>query len=226
LAPALTELISTYGVWLVAGVIALECICVPVPGETILVTAAIYAGTTHALNIGSVIGAAIAGGIAGNIIAFWIGRKFGYALLMRYGAYLRLSESRIRIGQYLFLQYGGKVVFFARFLPLLRSVAGVLAGINRMPWSRFLTANVAGAIAWVGVDCTAAYLFGEELTKLTGPIGIALAVIIVAILAAVAVIIAQHERRLACRARHALPGALQELPSSTPGAACSPQRTA
>ena len=108
----------------------MECVCVPVPGETILVGAAVYAGKTHNLNIWSIVCVAVAAGIAGNIVAFWIGRKFGYGMLIRYGSYLRLRESRLRIGQYLFLHYGGKVIFFARFLPLLRSIAGVLAEMN------------------------------------------------------------------------------------------------
>jgi len=210
----LTGLISIYGVWLVAGVIAIECICIPVPGETVLVTAAIYAGTTHALSLWFVMGAAIAGGIIGNTIAFWIGRRFGYSWLMRYGAYLRLNESRIKIGQYLFLRYGGKVVFFARFLPLLRSIAGVLAGVNRMPWGRFLAANVAGAIAWVGIDCSAAYLFGEQFNRLAGRLGILLGFLVVAILVLLAAIIAQHEKRLELKAKRALPGPLLQTPNA------------
>jgi membrane protein DedA with SNARE-associated domain len=105
-----------------------------------------------------------------------VGRVYGYRLLRRYGSYLHLNESRIKIGQYLFLRHGGKVVFFARFVAVLRSVAGILAGANRMPWPSFIVANVAGAVAWVGIYCIGAYLFGEALTKLAAPVGIALGV--------------------------------------------------
>ena len=177
--PDLAHLISAYGIWLIALIIALECICIPVPGETTLVAAAIYAGTTQELNIVSVILAAIVGGIVGNVIAFWIGREYGYRLLVRYGSYVHLDETRIKIGEYLFLRHGSKVVFFARFIPVLRSFAAVLAGANRMPWRSFMIANVAGAVAWVGLDCTLAYLIGEELTKVAGPVGIGLALLVV-----------------------------------------------
>jgi membrane protein DedA with SNARE-associated domain len=201
------SLISAYGIWLIAGMIAIECVGVPLPGETVLVAGALYAGTTHQLNIGTVIGAAIVGAIVGNVVAFAIGRVYGYRLLRRYGRYIHLDETRVKIGQYLFLRHGGKVVFVARFVPVLRSVAGILAGANRMPWASFMSANVAGAVVWVGIDCTAAYLFGEELTKLAAPVGIALGAIVVAVLVAAARFVARHEKELAVEAERALPGA-------------------
>ena len=148
----LASLISVYGSWLVAGIIALECVGVPLPGETILIAAALYAGSTHELSIWSVFVAGVLGGIIGNFIAFWVGREFGYRLLLRYGRYVHLSESRIKIGQYLFMRHGSKVVFFARFVPLLRSVVGFLAGANYMPWRDFWIANIAGAVVWVAID--------------------------------------------------------------------------
>ena len=206
--PDLAHLISAYGIWLIALIIALECICIPVPGETTLVAAAIYAGTTQELNIVSVILAAIVGGIVGNVIAFWIGREYGYRLLVRYGSYVHLDETRIKIGEYLFLRHGSKVVFFARFIPVLRSFAAVLAGANRMPWRSFMLANVAGAVAWVGLDCTLAYLIGEELTKVAGPVGIALALLVVVLLAVGGWLVARHETQLAIAAERALPGPL------------------
>jgi membrane protein DedA with SNARE-associated domain len=200
------SLISSYGLWLIAGMIALECVGIPVPGETTLVAAAIYAGTTHHLSITAVIGAAIAGAIVGNVIAFSIGRAYGYRLLRRYGRYIHLDETRIKIGEYLFLRHGGKVVFFARFVPVLRSVAALLAGANRMSWRSFMVANVTGAVVWVGIDCIGAYLLGEELTKLAAPAGIALGAIVVAIIVAGARFIARHEKELAVEAERALSG--------------------
>jgi len=181
----------------------------PVPGETVLVAGAVLAGSTQDLNIAAVIGAAIIGAIVGNLVAFWIGRSFGYRLLLRYGRYVHLDETRIKIGEYLFLRHGGKVVFFARFVPVLRSFAGILAGVNRMTWRQFMVANVAGAVAWVGLDCTAAFVLGKELTKVAAPVGIALAVLVVALLAVGARLLARHEQRLAAEAERALPGPLQ-----------------
>ena len=67
-----------------------------------------------------------------------MGREGGYRLLRRYGRSIRLEERRLKLGQYLFLRHGGKVVFFGRFVAVLRAWAAFLAGTNRMPWPRFL----------------------------------------------------------------------------------------
>ena len=209
----LTSLIDAYGIWLVAVIIALECIGIPLPGETILVTAAIYAGSTHELSIATVILAAVLGGIVGNIVAFWLGRQFGYALLLRYGHYVHLTPARIKIGQYLFLRYGSSVVFFARFVPILRSYAAFLAGANYMPWRSFMVANMAGAVAWAATDCLLAYNLGKEVAKLAGPVGLALAVVVVAGFILLGALIVRHEKRLAIAAENALPGPLRPVPA-------------
>ena len=139
----LAHLIQTYGYWAIGGIVALESMGFPLPGETVLVAAAIYAGTTHDLEILFVIVAAATGSVLGNIVGFWIGREGGYRLLLRYGHYVRLTERKIKLGQYLFLRHGGKIVFFSRFVAVLRAVAALLAGANRMNWSRFPTVGSA-----------------------------------------------------------------------------------
>lgn len=103
----------------------MECICIPVPGETALLTTAVYSGKTHDLDIWSIFVAGALGAVCGNFVAFWIGRVYGYKLLWRYGGYLHLNQARLKIGQYLFLRHSGKFVFLARFVPVLRSVAGL-----------------------------------------------------------------------------------------------------
>ena len=108
------HLLSTYGYWAVMLFVGIESIGIPFPGETMLIAASIYAGTTHDLNIAGVIAASSCGAILGDNIGFWIGREFGFALLMRFHDTLRLDERRLKLGQYLFLKHGGKVVFFGR----------------------------------------------------------------------------------------------------------------
>jgi membrane protein DedA with SNARE-associated domain len=192
----LTNLIASHGYWIVAAVVALESMGIPMPGETTLVTAAIYAGTTHHLSIGLVITAAIAGAILGDNGGYWLGRELGYRLLVRYAPILRISAPRIRLGQYLFRRHGGKVVFFGRFVAVLRALAAPLAGINCMPWWRFLFFNAIGAIVWATAYGMAAYAAGEYVLTLKWRGGAA-----AGLLAAVAVVagilfVRRHEAEL------------------------------
>ena len=116
-------LLTKYGSFAVAGVVCLESMGLPLPGEAILIAAAIYAGKTGGLNIVEVIAATAAGAIVGDNIGYWIGREIGFPVLLRYGRYIGLTEPRIKLGQYLFMQHGGKIVFFGRFVALLRALA-------------------------------------------------------------------------------------------------------
>src|SRR5262245_37516099 len=119
---------------------------VPLPGEYAADADAVYAGTTHKLDIFGVIAAAAAGAVIGDNIGYEIGRWVGFPLLVRHGPRIGLDERRLKLGQYLFLRYGGMIVFFGRFVALLRTLAALLAGVNRMPWPRFFFFNAAGGL--------------------------------------------------------------------------------
>jgi membrane protein DedA with SNARE-associated domain len=203
------QLISTYGYWGIAAVVALESMGVPVPGEALLVAAALYAGSTHHLNIVFVIAAAAAGAIVGDNVGFWIGRELGFRLLLRYGRYVGLTENRIKLGQYLFRQHGGKVVFFGRFVAVLRTFAALLAGANRMSWPRFLVFNAVGGIIWAAVYGIIANRLGAQAQRLLGWAGLAaLAVGVVAILAGT-FFVRRHLGRLECEVERTMPGPLR-----------------
>jgi membrane protein DedA with SNARE-associated domain len=64
---------------------------------------------------------------------------------------IEMFEARIKLGQYLFLRHGAKVVFLGHFVALLRILAAFLAGLNRMPWRAFLMANATGGVIWASV---------------------------------------------------------------------------
>src|ERR1700738_2641749 len=103
------NLIQAYGLWVLFTVVMLESMGVPMPGETALVSAALYAGSTHQIDIVSVVLVAAAGAIIGDNIGYLVGRSIGVRLLVRYGRYVRLDELRLKVGQYLFLRHGGKI---------------------------------------------------------------------------------------------------------------------
>jgi membrane protein DedA with SNARE-associated domain len=202
----LVRFISIYGVWLVAGFIALESIGLPLPAEAALMAAAIFAARTHELDIWSLIAAAILAAILGNIAGFWIGRRFGYRLLTAYGSRLGLTEGRIRIGQWLFMRYGGMFVFAARFLPFIRNMAAVLAGANCMPQLKFYFASAVAAIAWVLCYGLGAYSLGGAFTDLASPAAVVLGLATVLIIFGVPALIVRYEKRLLAKIEDGSPG--------------------
>jgi membrane protein DedA with SNARE-associated domain len=208
LIPSIGHLVHAYGLVVVAAVIGLESLGFPFPGETALILAGIFAGTKHDLNIFAVVFTAAGAAIVGQMIGYIIGREYGYWLLLRYGPYVGITESRIKLGEYLFLRYGSKIIFIGRFVPLLRSLAGILAGANRMPWRQFMLANIVGAVAWAPFFGFSASIFGHQIHKFAGPMVIAIAVAAVIALVAGAIFIRRHEAQLSAEAERALPGPL------------------
>ncbi len=139
----ITHLIATYGYFAVFMLIMLESIGIPLPGETALIAASIYAGSTHHLDIVAIGGVASAAAVIGDNGGYWLGRRGGGALVARYGHIVRLDRRKLKVGRYLFARHGGKVVFFGRFISVLRTYAAFLAGLNRMPLACFAAANAA-----------------------------------------------------------------------------------
>jgi membrane protein DedA with SNARE-associated domain len=207
---SLRNLVASHGYWVLATVVALESMGIPMPGETMLVTAAVYAGTTHRLHIGLVIAAAAVGAIVGDNIGYWLGREFGYRLLLRYGPLLRINTPRIKLGQYLFFRHGGKVVFFGRFIAILRAIAALLAGTNHMPWWRFLFFNATGGIVWAAGFGMAAYRAGESVVRLKTEIAVAGLVLAAAGAVVAFGLIRRYEDALLRQAEEALPGPLNQ----------------
>jgi len=208
----IARLVGTYGYGLVALVVGLESMGLPLPGETVLVVAAIYAGTTGRLDISLVIAAAAAGAVLGDNCGYWLGREYGYRLLLRHGGRVGITPAGIKLGQYLFLRHGGKVVFLGRFIALLRILAAALAGANRMPWGRFLVANAVGGALWALVFGLGAYLLGDQARRLAGSAGWALLALGLACFFAVGLLLKRHQKRLEAEAERALPGPLPPYP--------------
>jgi len=204
----IAHLLATYGYVVVAGMIALEGMGIPLPGEATLILAAILAGNGRGLDIRLVLACAVAGAVAGDNIGYCLGRWLGYRLLLRFGQYVGLTEARIKLGQYLFLRRGAVVVFCARFIALLRALSGFVAGANRMPWPRFAIFNAAGGTLWVLCYGGGAYWLGRGAHRVMGPIGIVLGIAALAVIGAVAVFLYRNEARLTAEAERALPGPL------------------
>lgn len=192
----LIALLHAYGTTVLGVVVALESFGLPVPGESLLLAAAVYAATTQQMSIGLVVFAGALGAILGQAGGYWIGRSVGYRLLHRYGFHIGLTPRRIAFGRLLFRRHGVKVVIASRFVMLLRTLAALLAGANRMPWGRFMAANVAGSIVWAALYGFGAYAMGHEAKRLAGPVAIAGGVAVLIGIVVAALYARHHEHRL------------------------------
>ena len=200
------DLIHTYGLWVLFTAVMLESMGIPMPGEIAVVTAAIYAGSTHQVSIISVVLIAATAAIIGDNIGYLVGRSIGIRLLARYGKYVRLTEQRLKVGEYLFSLHGGKIVFFGRFVALLRTYAGLLAGANRMNWPYFLIMNGLGGICWATLFGSGAYVFGEQISRVAGPLSILLLIAAVCLAVVGVLFYRHHEKELVRRAETEFPG--------------------
>src|SRR6202051_4645738 len=204
LSDALISLIPTYGPWIIFGVVALESAGVPLPGETILFAAALLAATTAQINIVIVVLAAAAGAIVGDGMGYMVGRQLGLPFLRRYGRYIRLDEGRLLIGRYLFFQYGSAVVFFGRFIAVLRMFAALLAGANSMPAGRFFFFHITCGVCWACLFGFGAYAVGAEIYKIFGTLSVISLGVFIAAGYALSIFIQRNEVTLRRRAEVAL----------------------
>ena len=157
--------LQDYGYLAIAGFVFLEDFGVPVPGETILVVGAVYAGIGRL----SVVLVALLGFVAatlGDNVGFAIGHFGGRPLVVRYGRYILLTPQRLDRATAFFERHGGKIVMLARFIEGLRQANGIIAGISGMHWAKFLVFNAIGAALWVAVWTSVGYFSGNHITSI------------------------------------------------------------
>jgi membrane protein DedA with SNARE-associated domain len=165
-----------------------------VPGETMLIAAAVYAGSGH-MNIALVILVAVAGAIIGDNIGFAVGHFGGRPLIERFGRYVFLTPTRLDHAEKYFNKHGGKIVTIARFIEGLRQLNGLLAGIVGMHWAKFLAFNALGAVLWVCTWAGLGYFAGENIDEIYGAFERYKWFVIAAIVVIVAILITRRVRR-------------------------------
>lgn len=151
-----------YGLWAILLLVMLEDFGVPLPGETVLIAGAIYAGAGR-LNVVAVGAAGFAAAVAGDNIGYAIGRFGGRVLVERWGRYILLTPERLDKTEDFFDRHGGKIITIARFIEVLRQANGIVAGITEMRWVRFLAFNALGAALWVGTWVSVGYFAGQHI---------------------------------------------------------------
>lgn len=155
----------------IAVIVGLESAGLPLPGETALIAASYLAATGH-LSLPFVIGSAAFGAVLGDSLGYVVGRNGGCRFLERRGKWIDVTPEKLVKADHYFVRHGAKTVFFGRFVALLRILAGPLAGASKMPYPRFLAANVAGAVTWATTMGTLAFFFGKPVAALLGSIGL------------------------------------------------------
>ncbi len=204
------HLLHAYGYYAVFLLVGAESLGIPLPGETILIAAGIYAGSSHKLSVYGIFAVAAAAAIIGDNIGFWIGDKGGYRLVRRYGHYVRVDPMKLKVGRLVFDRHGGKVVFFGRFVSVLRTYAAFLAGTLKMHWRRFLPYNAAGGIIWAGVYSFVPYAVGSAINKASHTATLALGVAAIIATVAAILLVRRKAARLEDAAEAAYPGLLPD----------------
>lgn len=178
------ETVPAVAVYALVGlVIGLESLGIPLPGEIILVSSALLASQNGEIDPVVLGVSATAGAIIGDSIGYAIGRKGGRPLLAWLGDKFpkHFSEGHIATAERSFEKWGMWAVFFGRFVALLRIFAGPLAGVLRMPYWKFLIANVLGGIVWAGGTTAVIYYVGivaESWLKRFSWLGLVAAVLV------------------------------------------------
>ncbi|MGH2591828.1 MAG: DedA family protein [Actinomycetota bacterium] len=151
-----------------------------VPGETLVIVGGFYARRGE-LWLPLVTAVSFVGAVLGDNLGFWIGRRFGRGFLERHGAKLFLTPQRLENAERYYARHGGKTIFLARFIPVVRSVGFIVAGVARMDWRRFIVYDVAGALIWAVTHSVVGYALGasyERWQRYATPAGLAVLLVL------------------------------------------------
>jgi membrane protein DedA with SNARE-associated domain len=159
---SILDLISRYGYLIVFFGVMAESTGVPLPGETILISAGILV-QRGSLDLGDAIFFGILGAILGDQIGYWAGREGGRPFILRYGRYVLITPQRLERAEAFFARHGGKAVFMARFFSGLRVFRALVAGMSRMRWGTFFLYNALGGAIWATAAVLVGYFLGSSL---------------------------------------------------------------
>lgn len=164
----LQPLFDRYGYLAIFATIFLEDFGVPMPGETTLIVGSLLASHSG-LNIVALAAVAWTAAVLGDNVGYAIGRYAARNVILKVAKHLLINEKKISAAENAFKRRGAILVIIARFVEILRQLNGIVAGMARMPWQRFLPLNALGAGLWVAFWAGLAYEFGlrsENLTSL------------------------------------------------------------
>lgn len=140
----------------------IESIGIPIPGESALITAGAVAGT-GALSAVGVFFAALVGNVLGGIAGYFMGIRGGHAIVARFGRVLRINDERMAKAHTFFEKHGAAALIVGRYIAVVRSFLGMMAGVSDMPRRKFFLYNLVGGIIWSATFTTVGFFFGKNL---------------------------------------------------------------
>jgi membrane protein DedA with SNARE-associated domain len=202
---ALASPLQHYGLWAIFFLVLVEDFGIPVPGETVIIAASIYAGSGR-LNVVAVGVVAFVAAVLGDNIGYGIGRFGGRRLVDRWGKYVFLTPERLDKAEEFFDRQGAKIITIARFIEGLRQANGIIAGISKMHWLRFIAYNALGAGLWVGTWVSIGYFAGQHINTIYSVITRYSLYVAIAAVVVIVALIARHVMRKRRRALRAAAG--------------------
>jgi len=161
----LEPFVHEYGAAAVMVILTFESLGLPLPGESLLILASVLAGRGE-LSLPLLMLAAWAGAVMGDNIGYLIGRRLGRILIVRYGSKIGITADRLSRVEAVFGRYGSVTVAFARFVNVLRQLNGVVAGMLKMDWRRFLFFNALGGALWVSAWTLTGFYLGAHVSDI------------------------------------------------------------
>ena len=174
----MTGFVHHYGLFALFLIVMAESSGVPVPGETALVAAGVFAQRGH-LNIATVIAVAAVAAVVGDNIGYWVGRSGGRSVVERWS----FASRSLPWSERFFERHGPKTIFLARFIAVLRVTAAWLAGMSRMHWWTFFLWNAAGGICWAALVGLVAYYVGQAAAAAISTYGLIGGAVVIALAA-------------------------------------------
>jgi membrane-associated protein len=193
---ALDDLIRWGGYALLAGIVFTETgllIGCFLPGDSLLITAGLVAAT-GTLNVWYLNGLLIVAAVVGDSVGYAIGARLGPRLFTRPKSLL-FNPRHVERTRSFYARHGAKTIVIARFVPIIRTFAPVVAGVGQMQYRRFLVYNVAGGVGWVTSMTWAGYLLGQTVPNISSHIHLVVGAVIVLSVIPIAIEILRARRR-------------------------------
>lgn len=193
--------VENYGLIALFITLFFETVGLPLPGESVLITISTFAAS-GGVNIVEVVLIGTCAAVAGDNVAYFIGRRYGRDLILTYGCRFGVTHEKYRKVELATERYGVFIVLFARFVVLFRQLNGLVAGSANMAWHKFFIANVLGSILWVLFWTTLAYQFGQNISLV--PIALhhmsyIAAIVVLALLVTILILFLRHRMKMRSR---------------------------